>query len=341
MTAPEVTMRQRFLDVTVRALDNDPRVALVLADISARWVTEAAARHPLRLLNVGIREQLLVGAAAGLALAGLRPVAHTYAPFLVERAFEQIKLDLGHQDLGAVLVSTGASYDEPGYGRTHQAPADVALLDTVPGFTIHVPGHAAELEVLLGDAVGRDDRVYLRTSVQQNAAPHPVTPGRFLRLRDGGQATVVAVGPMLDRVLAATTGLDLTVLYAATVRPFDTAALLAGPVDRVVLVEPYLAGTSSAVASNALAHHPHRLLALGVGRAELRRYGTPEDHDRAHGLDVGGLRRSITGWLDGPGSRGSGSAPRLLEEVAPLPSGIGVTGQEATCDTTARTALST
>lgn len=298
------TMRQRFVDVVSAALDADPRVALVLAEISARFFPAAAARHPHRVLNVGIREQLLVGTAAGLALAGLRPVVHTYAPFLVERAFEQVKLDLGHQDLGAVLVSTGASYDEPGYGRTHQAPGDVALLDTVPGFTVHVPGHADEVEVLLGHALRGDDRVYLRTSVQENRTAQPVAPGRAVRLRDGAAATVVAVGPVLDRVLAATEGLGVTVLYAATVRPFDLAALLAGPHERVVLVEPYRAGTSAGLVGHALRHVPHRVLGLGVGNpgpggdTELRSYGTPGEHDVAHGLDAAGLRRSIAEFLD-------------------------------------------
>lgn len=304
-----MTMRQRFLDVMTRALDEDPRVALVLADISMRFLGEARARHPERLLNVGIREQLLIGVTAGLALSGLRPVAHTYAPFLVERAFEQVKLDLGHQDLGAVLVSTGASYDEPGYGRTHQAPGDVALLDTLPGFAIHVPGHPDEVELLLRHELAHDGRAYLRTSVQENARPQPVRPGRFLRLREGWGATVVAVGPVLDRVLDATAGLDVTVLYAATVRPFDVQALLAAPCSDVVLVEPYLAGTSAAVVSDALSHVPHRLLSLGVGRVELRRYGTPEQHDEAHGLDAAGLHRSIASWL---AARGSTERVRLL-----------------------------
>jgi transketolase len=65
----------------------------------------------------------------------------------------------------------------------------------------------------------------------------------------------------------------------------------------VVLVEPYLAGTSSRLVAEALVDVPHRLLALGVGREELRNYGTPKEHQAAHGLDATGLRRSITRFL--------------------------------------------
>jgi transketolase len=67
-----------------------------------------------------------------------------------------------------------------------------------------------------------------------------------------------------------------------------------------VLVEPYLAGTSSRLVADALPDLPHRLLALGVGRADLHRYGSPKDHARWHGLDAAGLRRSITEFVVKP-----------------------------------------
>src|ERR1700691_2753945 len=105
------TMRERFIATATELLDTDARLAVVLADISAAQFAPAAARHPDRVINVGIREQLLISVAGGLALAGLRPIAHTFPSFLIERALEQVKLDLGHQDVGAVLVSSGASYD--------------------------------------------------------------------------------------------------------------------------------------------------------------------------------------------------------------------------------------
>jgi transketolase len=289
-------MRQAFASVVQAELDTDERAAVVLADISADLFAAAAARHPGRVVNVGIREQLMVGTAAGMALAGLRPVVHTYAPFLVERAFEQIKLDLGHQDLDAVLVSIGGSYDAASAGRTHMAPGDVALFDTVPGWTVHVPGHAEEAAALVASAVRGEGRVYVRLSSRGNAEARPAGGG-LVPVRQGSarsRGVVVAVGPMLDRVLAATESLDVSVFYTTTVRPFDRAGLnravaRAGAAD-VMVVEPYLEGTSAHEVAAALSDRRHRQLAVGVGRgAEVRGYGTPEDHDRAHGLDTAGI----------------------------------------------------
>jgi transketolase len=274
-------MRARFYELLAQAVRDDERVWAVVADIGAGDLP----RHE-RIVNVGIREQLLIGVAAGLALEGKRPVAHSYAPFLVERPWEQIKLDLGHQDVGAILVSNGASYDASTEGRTHQAPEDVALLATLPGWRIEVPGHVDELEVAFRDALRTDERVYIRTTVETNHAP--VDGDGLVLLRDGSPL-VIAVGPALGPVLEATADLAVGVAYLRTVRPFPALP----DADTVVLVEPYLAGTSSAEVSRQLGHRPHRLLALGVENTELRRYGTPAEHRAAHGLDAAGVRRSL------------------------------------------------
>ncbi|MFF4287779.1 transketolase family protein [Streptomyces sp. NPDC001633] len=296
------TMRERFASVTSQLLDDDPRLAVVLADIGVDGFAAAAGRHPDRVVNVGIREQLLIGVGSGLALTGLRPIMHTFASFLVERPFEQVKLDFGHQGVGGVLVSAGGSYDWPSGGYTHMSPGDLALLDTLDGWTVHVPGHPDEAETLLRQAAAAgDDKVYVRLSVQVNQAPRVVDGARFQRLREGRRGVVVTVGPMLDNVLAATEGLDVGVLYATTVRPFDAEGLRAatGAADAsdVVIVEPYLAGTSTRFANDALADRPHRVLGLGVGRRELRRYGQLDEHLAAHGLDTRGLRERIAGFL--------------------------------------------
>jgi len=292
-----MSMRSRFYALTAQALEEDERVWVVLADIGAGELPA----HP-RVVNVGIREQLMIGVAAGIALAGKRPIVHSYAPFLVERPWEQIKLDLGHNDLGAILVSNGASYDASRAGRTHQAPEDVALLTTLPGWRIEVPGHADEVERAFRRALPSDDRVYIRTSLEENHAP--VDGDGLVVLRDGAPL-VIAVGPTLAPTLDATAELDVGVAYLSTVRPFPRREVreALGDGDEVVLVEPYLAGTSSAEVSAALTDRPHRLLALGIEDPELRKYGDPSEHRAAHGLDARGIRASVESFLRVPSMR--------------------------------------
>ena len=292
-------MRERFLDVVADALDRDPRVAVVLAEIDvARLLSrEGARRHPERVVNVGIREQLLISVAGGLALEGFRPVVESYAPFVVERPFEQIKLDLCHQDVGAVLVSVGGSYDAATEGRTHQAPEDVALIATLPEWTVHVPGHADEVESLLWRALEADNRVYMRLSDESNSEPVDTEGLTVLRRGSESATLVVAVGPTLDETLAATADLDVSVAYLSTVRPLDASGLWAamrGP--DVVVVEPYLAGTSAGEVTDALRDRPYRLLNLGIRNPELRRYGSGAEHRAAHGLDAAGIRTAIEGF---------------------------------------------
>ena len=266
-------MRQTFIDTTIKLLDEDPRAALVIAEISAEPMAKAFADHPDRAINVGIREQLMIGVAGGLALTGLRPIAHSYATFLIDRAYEQIKLDLGHQGVGAILVSVGASYDGSTAGFTHMSPMDVALIDTLPGWQVHVPGHPDEVVELLRAAMGHDEKVYIRLSTKVNVRAHE--DGAVVKAGNG--RTVVAVGPMLDPVLEAVDGLDFRVVYTNTPRPLRVD-------DGAILVEPYLEGTSA---------HLGRFDSIGVKRVDLHRYGSPKDHARRHGLDPASLRARL------------------------------------------------
>ncbi|OZE83505.1 transketolase [Rhodococcoides fascians] len=284
------------------ALETDPRAVVVLADIGAHLFKAAAIADPNRVINVGIREQLMMGVAGGLAMCGMRPVVHTVAAFLVERPLEQIKLNFAQQDVGAVLVSWGASYDLSEFAFSHFTPGDITVIDSMPNWTVHVPGHPQEAADLLLESLPGDGRVYLRLSSQVNRYPHAVRGTSFTPIKYGNRGVVLAVGPCLDAVLSATSMLDVTILYAATIRPFDATGLCAAvqAVNRpnVVLVEPYLAGTSAHQVSSSLVSHPHRLLSLGVRREmEDRHYGTPDDHDHIHGLDARSLSNSINSFL--------------------------------------------
>jgi transketolase len=293
-----MSMRSRFYALAAEALEDDERVAVVSAEIGVGEIP----RHP-RHFNVGIREQLMIGVAAGLALEGMRSIAHSYTPFVVERPYEQVKLDLGHQDLGAILVSTGASYDASRSGRTHQAPEDVAIMAALPGWTIHVPGHPDELERVFRRSLPGDDRVYIRMSEEENTARVDGDGLVLLRRGSAGTPLVLAVGPTLTETLAATADLDLSVAYTSTPRPFDGEGLRAAADRDVVLVEPYLVGTSAGEAAAALVDRPTRIFSIGVPLGEFRHYGTPAEHRTAHGLDATGIRASIERFLTVPPRR--------------------------------------
>jgi transketolase len=292
-------MRRAACEAAVDLFLEDDSVAIVLAEISVDLFEPAFAHAPERAINVGIMEQTMVGVAAGFALEGFRPVVHTIAPFLTERAHEQIKLDFGYQRLDGLFVTTGASYDYSTSGMTHHCPGDVAAISTVPGMRVLVPGAPVEAAALVRDWHARGGLSYMRTSGADNAEARDLAGGGLTLLRSGRDATVIAVGPMLDRVLVAVEGLDVTVLYATTVYPLDGKTLRehAAPSPDVVLVEPMYQGTTTAQVVGVFEDRAVRLLSVGVPREIVEGYGTVAELDVAVGLDEEGLARRIAGFL--------------------------------------------
>jgi transketolase len=294
-----LSMREQAGETAADLLDEDPRVAVVLAEISTGQFRRALDSHPDRAVNVGIMEQTMVGVAAGFAMEGFLPIVHTITPFLVERPLEQIKLDFGYQGLEGTFVSVGGSYDYTSEGFTHHSPGDVQVMLTVPGMEVLVPGAPGELDRLFRAAYADGHPTYLRTGIANNAEARLVEFGRLDVVRHGADATVIAVGPMLDRTLAAVEGLDVSVLYVTTVSPFDADGLAreAAEAPDVISVTPFLEGTLTPLLAQALAHRPSRFGSIGIGRDVLREYGTPQDHDRARGLDAAGIRERIARFI--------------------------------------------
>lgn len=295
-------MRAAFAAAAVRLLDADPRAALVLADISVEgFFEEAMQRHPHRAVNVGIMEQAMIGVAAGFAMEGFRPIAHSLSPFVSERPFEQLKLDFGYQGLGGTFVGAGGSYDYAGEGGTHHAAGDVAAMLAIPGMEVLVPGHAHEVDRLLHAVYANERPSYLRTSLAENREGFDVEPGRIEVVRSGSGPLVVAFGPMLTRTIEACEGLDVTIAYATSVAPFDARgiAAIAGDAPSVVVVEPFYEGSSASVVTAALGHLAIRYGSVGVPRAFIHRYGTWRQLDEMLGLDAAGIGRRIRAFLEG------------------------------------------
>jgi transketolase len=288
-------MRQAFGATVTALLEHDPRVAVVLAEISTSYFVRAIAAHPDRVVDVGIMEQTMVGVAAGFAMEGFHPIAHSLSPFMAERPYEQLKLDFGYQGLGGTFVGVGGSYDYASSGGTHHSPADAGVMLGIPGMEVLIPGHGDEVDRLLRSSYANGRPTYLRASVTTNAEAHEAGPGRIEVLRRGADATVLAFGPMLDRTVTACEGLDVTIAYTTSLRPFDAEGLvaIAGEAPVLVTVEPFYEGTAAPVVTAALIDQPMRYVSIGVPRAFIHAYGSSEDLDADVGLDSAGIRRSV------------------------------------------------
>ncbi len=292
------TMRQQMVRTVSDLLKDDQRLVLLLASVSTDLFKPVAQKIPERVINIGIMEQAMTSVAAGMALEGFIPVLHTIAPFLVERAFEQIKDDFCYQRLGGNFISIGASYDYSTEGMTHHAPGDVQILRSLPSMQIVVPGTAAEFDELFRDSYANGAPTYFRLSELSNPVSHPARFGKMTVMRHGEQATVIAIGPALAYTLPAIEGLDVTLLYCTTVAPFDAETLRGvHRSQKVILVEPYYDGVLAQDVYRALQSIPIMLESIGVPHEVPTHYGTPEQHNAANGLTPQNVRYRIEMFL--------------------------------------------
>jgi len=130
-------------------MDKDERVVVLLGDIGVFAFKDVFEKYPTRIFNIGICEQSMVGMAAGLAMAGFIPIVHTIEPFLVDRAFEQIKDDFGYQELKGNIVGVDVSETAPNLGYTHQCPYALEHMGHVQGMRVHAPRDAEDFDIKL------------------------------------------------------------------------------------------------------------------------------------------------------------------------------------------------
>jgi transketolase len=294
-----MSMRKQLVQTVSRLLASDERLVLLLCDIGVFGFREAQQAFPDRVYNIGILEQGTVSAAAGLAKTGLIPVVHTIAPFLTERCLEQIKVDFGYQALGGNFVTVGASYDYAALGCTHHCPGDVQIMTAIPGVEVILPGTAAEFDRLFSATYASGNPTYFRLSeVETGAALEPAF-GRATVVKEGKQATVVAVGPILAPVMEAAKDRDVTVLYYTTVTPFDDETLRQHAAHgKVLLCEPYYKGGLTAQITEALWPKPVLVRNVGVPRRFLTNYGTIKEHDAALNLTPAGIGAELDRLID-------------------------------------------
>ena len=286
-------MRKQFTITIESIMQKDDRVIVLLGDIGVFGFKKCFDLFPERIFNIGVLEQSSISLAAGLAKVGLIPTFYSIAPFVVERAFEQIKLDFGYQSLGGNFVSVGASYDYASLGPTHHCPADIGILSYIPDMQITVPGTSDELDTLYRYSYGNGKPTYFRLSEKGNKKSQTTMFGKGNLIKHGNLATVIAVGPMLDPVIEASEDLDVCILYYNTISPFDSALLECAKNNKFIICEPYY---SSRITHDIIQHYEYKSLQIkniSMPVNFIRTNGSVEDHDMSFGFDRLSIRETI------------------------------------------------
>ena len=268
--------------------------------------------HPDRYYQMGMAEQLLMSAAAGMAREGFQPFATTYAVFAARRAYDFICMAIAEENLD-VKVCCALPGLTTGYGPSHQATEDIAMFRGMPNLTIVDPCDALDVEQAVPAIADHKGPVYMRllrgnVPLMLDEYDYRFELGRAKMLRDGADVLVISAGFMTMRALEAADllradGVAVAVMHSPTIKPLDEATVLreAGRTGRMVVVaenHSVVGGLGEAVASLLMRHavHPPAFRQVALPDAFLDAGALPTLHDR-YGISTEAMVRSIKGWL--------------------------------------------
>jgi transketolase len=297
----EASTREIYGKTLVELGRQNKDIVVLDADLSPSTMTSFFAREfPERFFNCGLEEQNMIGIAAGLAVSGKTVFASTFVVFVVCRCFDQLRLYLSQPKLNVKIVATHGGITVGEDGSSHHSIEDLALCCALPGFTVVVPADAIEAAEAVRVAASIHGPFYVRLSRPKTPIVYPegynFTLGKAVTMRQGTDATVIAVGIMVAKALEAADilarqGIDCRVINIHTLKPLDEAAIVkaASETEAIVVAEEHLAqgGLGSRVAQTVAREKPVPMEFVNLGnkyalsgKADelLQRYGLTAEH---------------------------------------------------------------
>jgi transketolase len=325
--AGQATTPAPFGHALTRLAAQRPEIVGLSADL-AKYTDMHVFRDafPERFFQMGMAEQSMLGAAAGLAEVGLVPFASTYSVFATRRAYDFLCLDIAEPNLNVNVVGALPGLTT-GYGPSHQATEDLAILRGCPNLTIVDPCDAVDIEQAVPQLADHSGPTYLR--LLRGAVPRVLDEydysfelGKAAELRTGRDVVLISTGLMTMRALQAAARLeadhiDVGVLHVPTIKPLDSEAILAAArTDRLVVTcenHTIRGGLAESVAATlAFAGAGTRIVPVALPDEFLAAGALPTLHDR-YGLSTDSIVSRVKADLHGPG-------PRTATDLAEAPS---------------------
>lgn len=301
-----------FGKALVELAANRPEVVGLTADLAKYTDLHLFAQaYPDRFFQMGMAEQLLMAAAGGMAKEGFVPFATTYAVFATRRAFDFVHQVIAEENLNVKLCCALPGLTT-GYGPSHQATEDIALMRGIPGMTIVDPCDALDTEQAVAQIAAHNGPVYMRllrgnVPLVLDEYGYSFELGKAKMLRDGRDVLVISSGILTMRALEVAKALeadriDVGVLHVPTIKPLDVATILreAGKAGRLVVVaenHSSVGGLGEAVATALLtAGVTPQFRQIALPDAFLDAGALPTLHDR-YGISTEAMSATIKGWL--------------------------------------------
>jgi transketolase len=232
-TSNAVDIRDAFFDRLYEIAANDSDVVFLTADMGAFSLAKFKKNLGSQYINVGVAEQNLVSVAAGLALGGKKVFIYAIAPFITQRCYEQIKIDLCCMRLPVTVIGVGAGIAYNSDGPTHHATQDIAVMRALEGITIINPSDPVTSAAAASMAYEENHPVYVR--IDKGKWPllydeiQDFVDGLAL-LRDGGDVLIVSTGLMVHRAIEVAEELsrhsiDAAVLDLYRIKPVNAELL--------------------------------------------------------------------------------------------------------------------
>lgn len=303
-------MRNRFADTFYELGKADPRLCVVVADISpAGSIAKFRTEFPDRFVNTGVAEQIMIGMVAGMAQRGLRPFAYTIATFTLYRPFEMVRDDLCYQNLPVTIVGIGGGVTYSTLGATHHAQEDIAIASALPNMSVIAPCDPAEAEAATRWCATQErGPVYLRLGKVgepdfTSKLADSFVFGKLRYLRRGSDVCILAYGSIMkmaagvaDRLQGQ--GRSVSLVSVHTLKPLDVAGIaevLASHREVVVIEETSPQGSlGSKVKAQAYEQQSRcKIVAFSLQDEFIHVYGSHEDVLAAHGLSGDAIEAAL------------------------------------------------
>ncbi len=242
-------MRRAFSDSLVEVADANSNMVFLTGDLGYQVFSELEARHPSKYINVGIAEAQMVSMATGMALDGFRPVIYSIGSFMTGRAFEPIRVAINYHQAPVLVVGAGGGYIYADSGVTHHCAEDVALMSTLPGMQIFLPGSPSEVRELMRQYFTQSTPAYMRIGrfgEPDFQAEMPIVLGVARRVISGKDIAVVTTGDCVIAAIEAVkklkkVGMNAELVQYHTLTPFDQedAQRLLQDFKHIVVVEEH------------------------------------------------------------------------------------------------------